>query len=407
MGDRRCCCTTGCWSFLDYFYRDDSTDLGSKWHELHGDWQIKSFQLYEPGDPASLLHGTEPQPVISKGDQYVEITANNFVADQQVTLYSHVTIVADSFTSYWKATYRKMNSSAGGDWEVKLYKNTTLIATKEMTPFPFYHDYEIMDYTSTDFVRCWLCVDEAGNPRAGVYSGDEPCWSIEEGGLDGRYYGVGHTNSIETYLNDFGVYELHDATHACRDCWCPCCNNQLSPVLNATIVVDPDTSPNRAACLEGDNTELVYQWEGGLQHREGTITHVRGAYTSTWALILACDSTADTNCTGQNITLNVTSNCARLDDPLSGTLCTGGGCTLRPLPTSTCEPLNLIFGPFYYGDTMLACAACYDPAIPMPPYTNPRVGKYYIVITEASGIALWENGDLQQWEDGTLRNWES
>lgn len=413
MGDRRCCCSE-CWKFLDYFYRDDSTNLGSDWLELDGDWEIKSFQLYEPGNPDALVVGSHPQPAYSAGDQYVEVTANYFVANQSVTLYSHAELYTDYGTgsgtgvtlghlsSYWKATYRKVDNTAGGDWEVKLYKNNTLIATKLMTPFPFYHDYEILDYSSTDFTRCWLCVDEAGNPRAGVYSGDEPCWSIEEGGLTGRYYGIGHTNSIPTYVNDFGVYELHDQTKACRDCWCPCCSNQLSPVLTATIVVIPDAVHNRADCLNGDHTNLVYRWNGAIQDRIGTITHTRAGTTSTWDLILTCDSTVDPNCSGQNINLNVVSGCAKLSDPAIGTLCTGAGCTVKPIAGSTCDPLNLIYGPFYYGYTMLGCPACYSPYFP----SVPDYGMYYIVVTEASGVATWEDGDLKYWEGGEIVLWE-
>lgn len=173
-------------------------------------------------------------------------------------------------------------------------------------------------------------------------------------------------------------------------------------MLVATLVVDPDYSPNRAQCFDGDHKELIWEWNGGIQRHKGTITHVRGAYTNTWDLLLSCDSTADSNCTGQNINLNVVSGCARLDDPSSGALCTGSGCTLKPLAGSTCEPLNLVYGPFYYGPTMLACSACYTPYSELT-----LMGKYYIVVTEASGVATWEDYGLRAWEDGDLTLWEA
>lgn len=406
IGSRRRCCCGDCWRFIDYFHRDDSTDIGSGWQEISGDWEIKTEQLYEPGNSGAIALGTSQQPLRSAGDQYVEVTANDFVANQQCTLYACVSLTGTTLDSYWKATYRKTGSGDYDDWEVILYKNNSPVATALMTPMPFYHDYEISDYSSIRFIRCYLCVDVNGNPKAGVLSGDEPAWAIELGGLTGRYYGVGHSNSIPTYLNDFGVYELHDDTKSCRDCWCPCCTNQLSPRLNATIVIDPEVNPNRADCLDGDTTDLLWQWEGGVRHHHGTITHVRGIYTNTFDIQLACDSTVDTNCSGQNIELTLISMCAQV-----GGVCGGGGCQMKPIAGSTCEPLRLIYGPFHLDNTNLSCTACYDnwpigpPGPPVPP--GPEDGSYYIEITEAvADEMLFADGSNGMWEDDTIRHWE-
>lgn len=42
MGDRRCCCEGECWWWEDRFNREESTNIGSDWVEVRGDWDIKN-----------------------------------------------------------------------------------------------------------------------------------------------------------------------------------------------------------------------------------------------------------------------------------------------------------------------------------------------------------------------------
>jgi hypothetical protein len=396
MGARRRCCCGACFEFIDYFYRDDSTNLGDDWAEIDGNWEIKSNHLYQSGTPNSFVVCQQKVPVRSAGEMYVAVTASDFVAGQECEIYAAYDEDSDT---YWKGVYTKDNSTAGGTWTVKLYKNTDLLDTATMNPMPWFQDWENMAVSDTDHVRCWICVDHDGNAKAGIISGSEPCWSIENGGLVGRAAALGHPNSVETYLDDFFIAELHDQTHECEACWCHCCGNLLAPRLNAVIT----GATGRAACLEGDEVELVWDWDGGLQDRKGVITHVRGLYTNTFDISIKCDGNGeDTECTGQNIRLELISQCAEV----GGFVCSTS-CTAYPTTDSSCEPLNLIFGPYLLKSTMLACSACYGPGFPMP--GEPTEGEFYIVITETSAEygAAFEDGGLWAWEDGTLRDWES
>jgi hypothetical protein len=64
-----------------------------------------------------------------------------------------------------------------------------------------------------------------------------------------------------------------------------------------------------------------------------------------------------------------------------------GGCSgiLRANADSTCDPLNLEFGPFYLSATDLLCSACYDPGLDIDgnPLDGPMSGNYKITITDA------------------------
>jgi hypothetical protein len=64
-----------------------------------------------------------------------------------------------------------------------------------------------------------------------------------------------------------------------------------------------------------------------------------------------------------------------------------GGCSgiLRANADSTCDPLQLEFGPFYLSATDLLCSACYDPGLDIDgnPLDGPMSGNYKITITDA------------------------
>lgn len=385
---RRCCCGA-CLEFEDHFYREDSTNLGADWDEVDGDWEIKSNHLYQSGTPGSFVQTTKHVPPRSAGEMYLAITASYFGSGQECELYAAYDEDSDT---YWKATYKKLNSTGGGDWEVKLYKNTTLLDTVEMTPLPGFIDLGVDFSTDTNHTRCWICVDADGDAKAGVLSGDEPAWSIENGGLTGTGAAVGHPNSVATNLDDFLMAELHDATHECEACWCHCCGNLLSPRLDATIT----DAIGRAACIDGQSVDLLWDWDGGVQSRKGTITY----NSEDFALSLGCASNGeDPNCSGQNISLKITSNCARIGGS-GGMTCDAGDCILTPNPESTCSPLNLVFGPIYMDRGLLACTACYAFG------DGPDSGTYYITITEsAADEALFADGGVELWEDGTIRHW--
>jgi len=67
---RRCCCVEGCIILQDDFDRDNSTDLGSQWTEVSGDWEIDTDQLVEAGTTNARIVTTAKN---TSGRGYVDV----------------------------------------------------------------------------------------------------------------------------------------------------------------------------------------------------------------------------------------------------------------------------------------------------------------------------------------------
>lgn len=55
MSRRKACCHKNCGYFDDSFNRADSTDLGSDWTEVEGNWRIFENNLWESGNPEAYV----------------------------------------------------------------------------------------------------------------------------------------------------------------------------------------------------------------------------------------------------------------------------------------------------------------------------------------------------------------
>jgi hypothetical protein len=64
---RRCCCERPCLIVEDDFNRGDNTDLGAKWNEISGDWQISGNTLTEAGTANALVINNTSNPSSGRG----------------------------------------------------------------------------------------------------------------------------------------------------------------------------------------------------------------------------------------------------------------------------------------------------------------------------------------------------
>lgn len=363
MGRRRCCCDSGCWQFFDDFNdlaRQGSTNLGSSWNEVVGDWGIVGFELIEDfstgvsGTANSLLICTEQQPAYSAGEQYLSVDVLNPQTGDFYYLYPCCT----STSVIGTITVEFECISGPSQWMVRIGA-----LEKAFT-------------VTTDIlgaVRLVACVDDTiSMAKAWVnYGANEPLWDDNISPGAGRYSGFGHNNI--GHLNEFDNYfvgELRLENGAeCNDCYCRCLEEAPGKALKGTVY----DATGRSLCMDGLDFDLDYYWNSGTYHWEGTLT-IPPVYPSSGVeqdlfFILRCESYGDTDeaWPGRNFNLeNVYRACCK----------TGCG-PIQPLTTSTCDPINLVFGPFEMRNDDFLCFACYSP------FSGPTPGYYYIVVTEA------------------------
>lgn len=359
MGFFWCCCTAGeCWTFEDDFNRSDSSDLGSDWNEISGDWEIDTNRLHEPSTSGpDKVACTQPVPLRSAGEMRVTVSIIN-------------PVVGDEFYVYLAGEDDHLTAA---EWARFTYQSTNTFLVELSTG-----ESQTMSWapTTPGVFPVVACCDSDGFLMAAIASStNEYPWSDEAGTLSGRYAGLGHgdTTSGATF-DDFTMAELRIPGEICLECFCRCGSINVPKDLTITFQcadLDEEGNPTgRASCLHGLSGGLTWEWNGGTPRWLSDEISVPNS-TNKARFTLGCSS-ADTDNPADNFQLQFAAGYR--------TCCAGnpGGCTASHTPTdaSSCSPLSLVFGPFILSTGELTCDWCHDPG------TGPNTGDYYLVVTE-------------------------
>jgi hypothetical protein len=365
---RRCCCEVICWYFSDHFDRSLSgtTDMGSDWNEVVGDWGIVGYQCVENyatggGTANALLITTQQQPVASAGEQYMSLDIYDPQTGDVYFLYPACT--SSSTKGPLEAKYECLDASGSPQtWEVTIGSETE---TMQVIPDEF------------GWVQAICCVDHtAGQVKAWIkYGVNAKAWDDSADPGAGRNSGFGHDNSVGLVggiFDNYFVGELWTGDQECYDCFCRCHKFAPSRELHLAIF---DAS-GRYACAGGASATLTWNNDKAKQYWEGfaEVTGPNGV-TITILFVLRCETGDPISYEGQNFVLSidfVPGDCCALNVDY----CAHGEAT----SLSTCVPFNLVFGPYLSTDPAgdLNCRLCYDP-LTEPGLTT---GEFWIAVTE-------------------------
>ena len=388
MGRRRCCCPGECFVFADTFAEGNTTDLGSDWNEVSGDWGILSQELVEDySDGADCNSGatlicTQPVPIYSAGEMYVQIEVQ--VADLTVgdvyKLYPCCTSTSD--TGGVTATYTYLGDYLEDGlkyWQIDLAGGVysgTVISQVIGTPTQ---------------ITLYVCADgEVNMVRGGIDPSESKvaAW-IEYDPGSGRYAGLGHAISGKlVILDNFEMGELRIPTEVCAGCFCMCDLKPMPIHLTGTFLHTWLTDATRMDCLEGITFDLDYEpglsgpiWTGfvDIDTVESPPVTLRVSFT------LACTAgwTFDIAVTDGGVP--VVNNCFTGN----GSLGVSVQAKTTGLYQSTCDPLSLVYGPWLVASND-ACNWCYEFMEPLNPcHINPGgpiggvfcQGEFWIFIT--------------------------
>lgn len=376
---KNCCC--GCFVFTDHFDREDSTDLGSNWNEIVGDWGIQTVTLSNltqeqylvekyntsGGTAGALAICTQGVPDRSKGEMIIRVWLEHDKVSIGDTYYIYPCCID--------------NDDAYSLGPVKVSFSLSLIgSTEHWTTTIYYNDVVQDSYTTPGIVLTQVfpfdlnvCADHHyGAVKAWVGStvNEYTAWAQVDPG-EGVYAGIGHDNAGHlNCFDDFSIKEIRMDDIICETCYCLCDENEVPPLVTATILAYPG---NRASCLNGEDWEMTF-------FKGPQITTWRGVGIGiTWEL--TCGTT------NNDFYLNWLDNFG----------CCGGtmGCLEQTHVQSggTCDPLNLVFGP-YPLSWLFDCDLCFSrgqpadgncampegiPGFPRSPFCE---GEFYIIITE-------------------------
>ena len=350
-----CCCAV-CWTYYDGFNVPNTSTINN-WTEDVGDWEIDTGQLVGPATANSRILCDEEVPLSSAGEMIAFVDIYDYSVDDIFRLY----VAWASSSDYYmvEATYKGSDS-----WDVELFKVSSSLGTATQTATVY----------GGTHVRLRACIDSDGNFRGGVISAnDDHAWVTDSGTPTGRKAGLGHNNATNgATFDDFYFFEVraHAKNITCFDCWCWCLDQVASKELLGTVT----NATGRAACLNGEEFDLDYDWGSGTPFWSGTLSWDDGGTPPTlsqdlgFKLVCGGDE-GDDDAPGEYWTLEKI-------DPASASCCTTGCGPINPLTTSTCDPINLVFGPFTMEDSDLTCNACYAPL------AGPASGTYYITVTD-------------------------
>lgn len=343
------------------------SDVGSNWNEVVGEWGIEGFTLTEKyntliGTADAIIICTAQQPLYSAGEQYLSIDVLDPQTGDKYYLYPCCPSIS----------------------------TTSLVVEFECTNAPAYWTVRVGSVSknfvvTTDAfgaVRIGACVDGThGMVRAEVlYGPQEYLWAESVSPGTGRYSGLGHDNTgHQNVFDNYAVGELRqeDGT-ICNECFCRCLDNALPKKLSLYVV----DATGRYDCFAGYTCDLDWEWNAGESRWKGEFTVVNGSKSQTMKWCLKCEFSENANDPanpGKNLSLFLceqTGCCTEWPD----------GCLTvwEPNTGSTCQPLDLVFGPMNTSLNELQCSVCYDPWVGPgdPPEGYPYNGSMKIEITE-------------------------
>lgn len=344
------CTCCGCPAYTDDFTREDSTSLGANWTEVAGDWEIKSNQLYEPGNAGAIAIY---QKSMSSNWMTVGITINN---EELGGIYRLYLSWKDS-DNHLLVEYERTSATEG---QLTLYSVVGGIGTQLDTLTIL-----VTGYNPRGF---YACIDNT--LFIASVEDDELCRVFVDSVIiaDGTKGGVGHGNSTETYFDDWAIAESSRGTNGCPPCaYCHCGEVSQEKHLIATY-----EGTGLCNTLDGITCDLYLQQCGADWIWRGDID---GTCLDLLDFELRCHGADVTNWL---LTLN------------QKFLVAGDGCLgvssypVYPEPESTCDPLVLVFefGPWDNINQLCpdGCLPCGESGPAEPPWT---VSQYTITITEA------------------------
>jgi hypothetical protein len=350
---RRCCCTTGgCLIGKDYFNRVSSTNIGSDWNELTGDWEIYGWKdtlnvqqgrLYCVDDGIALW---TKKHISSR--QYpsflVEVKLPNVVVGCVYGIIANSNATATDY--YWC----KYTPAAAGPGQLggtlAIGKGASVLKTLTLVP---------IGTSSPNVDRLILCVGEhphgSGNGviSASLDSYDQAVWvsdatAISYYGYCGLY-GEPADENTPAEFDDFWAQEGWWSNQECPTCRCRCFDS----------LTDHRVLPMKLKLIwnvEGDNQTLIDCYDG----KEITLNWEDAS--ETWQAIVDPNPCAS-RCSGSGFdgTLSFMLECST--ETLTGHVLQinlepeGNYARMAATSASSCLPLSLIFS--YRNGTTVAC----------------------------------------------------
>lgn len=364
-----CCC--GCPEYADDFGRADSTDLGDDWTEVSGDWEIKSYQLYEPGTSGAIA-------LYDKTVRTNYMAANITIMNEALGGVYRLYIAWADSSNHIRATYTRwahddatnpnddwatlsLHSVIGGTATLLDTLDFQLVEPEQATRgFTACMDYSIVLASIDDNSLCHVFADP-----------------VEI--TDGKQAAVGHGNSSEVYFDNWSLVESTSEQYDdCPPCWNCGCNGRLPP-RRLLATYDGD---GLCESLDGISCELDLAQCGAdaLARYDGTVADA--SCLEGLVMYLKCGGISQA-ASAWELTLD--------EDGVPGGLGCAEG-TFVDIPaddSSTCgdpatnEPFMLVFE-FGPGDVVnqmcgSGCAPCGQYGGATPPF--PQI-HYYIIITE-------------------------
>ena len=369
---RRCCCK--CFVFTDDFDRTDSTDVGSDWNEVVGDWEILDNELHEEaglstGTANAKIFGMQPVSAHAEGKMYVRVDLENAVVGDKYYVYvccstssSVGTGVTVEFwmlaTDRWQVSI--IGAGAGGTGISGGPIGGVPISGDSFGSFGNEESTVIQSGDAADGV--FVCADERiDTVTAGLINTvDEKAWVDDYDPGVGRYYAIGHDNADHGgTFDNFEVAELTSTAEECLTCVCACLDMGLKRTLLATItdteLVSGAGTGNSILPCDGQEFDLEFVFGGTYDEWHGTwINPLSSPVPFAIDMLLTCSGNGWNfpDHPGYNIVLAFAD---AIGSPLSlGPQCQligdSAGCSdVRPIALeSSCDPMSLVYGWFYY-----------------------------------------------------------
>ena len=322
MAPRRCCCgVTSCIIFEDSFNRANASSLGVNWLDDGSGWSIATNQAVGTG--VAILDIPHPTP---SGSMVVSfLTVDEEVGD----IYRVLVNVLDG-DNYHVATFTKTGADAGTIALGKVVGGSyTLIRSLAIVGMTGVTRRFGASISSLEF-----CASITNAVLSTVYATTAPTLIV-----DGIYSGMDGVRADSNITVDNFIFGHHSETILfCSSCVCSCSGYPIPPVLTATL-----TGTGR---MSGLSCSFAIEWERITGNWKGTST----CCNTQWNVALVCPSSGNV----LDFRLSV-DRCA--DSDTAGTVGVNGYVSpgTRTTNEGTCDPIYLLFGPFFVGMSDLIC----------------------------------------------------
>lgn len=310
MPTKRCCCPGDCLITSDDFDRANSTDIGSDWEEMSGDWDIFSNKL-RCFDPAGVVRNKAQNPY--SDNQVVRARIMDYVDGAKYRLLVHLD---DTGTEYYYGEWHYVDSSAmyvrvGSSVDGSLCEIGPILPIPEGTTCEVSitegGQLCVQDLAS----RCTVCV----SPKA---------YEV--------YTGLAAGSAVVATFDDYEFYAHKADIDECPSCDCSCDGKCIPDDLTATY-------ENLNQCPDLDDYSVSLKNSGptkfGADWYQDPAADCPGSIPETLELVMKCTGggTSIGNLQLEFLQGSATPSSA-LADP----------------SVSTCDPISLRFGPFSYGN---------------------------------------------------------